>query len=396
VTREELKILLSQGPVLLDGAMGTMLMKRGLQPGRLPESMCLEHPQAVTDIHKAYLEAGSRVVYTNTFGANAPRLARAGLTVEQVVSAAVACARRAAEPCGGLVALDLGPTGQMVEPMGSLTFEEACELYAAQVRAGVQAGADLAVIESMTDLYETKAALLAVKEHSSLPVLCSMSFESSLRTYTGCHVDCMVITLEDLGADAVGANCSAGPVQLQPVAAALLERAAGPVLVKPNAGLPVTRPDGTQGYDIGSGEFARCLARFAAQGAALVGGCCGTDPDYLREAALALRGAAALPRPARDNSGLICSASKLCRYGPGTPVTSVALTGSADDDLDAASEALYNGSEALVLDLGRQDDPRDEIKAIQATVNLPLVLAGGSPEALQKALRVCSGRPGRI
>ena len=211
-------IRFDQGFLQLDGAMGTLLQQNGLKPGMHPEEMNLTAGEAVTAIHRTYIEAGSRIIYTNTFGANARKLAPAGLTPEEVIPAAVRLAKKAAEGTDALVALDMGPIGELLEPMGTLRFEDAYALFAQMAKAGAEAGADLAVIETMTDLYEAKAALLAVKENTSLPVLVSMSFEATGRTFTGCTLASMARTLEGLGADAIGINCSLGPVQAAPFA----------------------------------------------------------------------------------------------------------------------------------------------------------------------------------
>ncbi|MBO5502267.1 MAG: homocysteine S-methyltransferase family protein, partial [Clostridia bacterium] len=218
--------------------MGTLLQQNGLKPGMQPEEMNLTAGEAVTAIHRTYVEAGSRIIYTNTFGANAHKLAPTGLSPEDVIPAAVKLAKAATQGTDALVALNIGPLGELLEPMGSLTFEEAYALFAQMAKAGAAAGADLAVIETMTDLYEAKAALLAVKENTALPVLVTMSFEATGRTFTGCTLAAMAHTLEGLGADAIGINCSLGPVQAAPFIRELAKHTSLPIIAKPNAGLP--------------------------------------------------------------------------------------------------------------------------------------------------------------
>ena len=207
------ELLNTPGPVLLDGGMGTMLQARGLSIGEWPELAALEHPDWLEDIHRAYVEAGAQILCANTFGANREKLGRTGRTVEEVVPPSVEIARRAARG-RALVALDVGPTGQLLEPTGTLRFEEAVDIFAQTVRAGVQAGADLILIETMTDLQEARAALLAAKENSSLPVIVTMTYEERGRTFLGCDPASAALTLEGMGADANGVNCSLGPREI--------------------------------------------------------------------------------------------------------------------------------------------------------------------------------------
>ena len=224
-------------PLLLDGAMGTVLQQRGMEPGGQPELLNLSAPDLISEIHREYLDAGSRVLYANTFGANAHKLRKSGKSVREAISAGIALAKRVAGDRAA-VALDIGPLGELLEPMGTLSFEDAYELFREMAVAGAESGADLAVIETMTDLYETKAALLAVKENTSLPVFVTMSFDETGRTFTGCTVASMARTLEGLGADAIGLNCSTGPDRMAPLLRELSENTRLPVIAKPNAGLP--------------------------------------------------------------------------------------------------------------------------------------------------------------
>ena len=284
------KQLFSQ-PLLLDGAMGTMLLKHGLNTGERPELLCLTAPDAIEQIHRDYFAAGAQVVYTNTFGASGLKLQGSGHTPDQVIPAAVAIARKAAADFGGLVALDIGPLGELLEPMGTLPFEAAYGQFREQILAGAS-GADLIVIETMTDLQEMRAALLAAKENSPLPVFCSMSFDEGGRTFTGCDVRAMALTLEGMGADAIGINCSLGPFEIYPIAQELAQWTNLPLLIKANAGLPAVE-NGETVYKIGPEEYARGMARFLDLGASILGGCCGTDPRYIA----ALRGSSRRQEP---------------------------------------------------------------------------------------------------
>ena len=293
--------------IQLDGGMGTMLQAAGLKLGENPETLNILHPEVVKGVHSAYFAAGSQIVYTNTFGANAHKLARTSYSVEDIVTAAVTIAKEAAAPYGGMVGLDIGPLGELLEPMGTLSFDEAYELFAQQVRAGVKAGADMIAIETMTDLYEAKAALLAAKENSDLPVFVTMSFEQDARTFTGCSVSAMALTLEGLGADAIGINCSLGPVQIYDIAAKLIPWTSLPVIVKPNAGLPSVR-DGKTVYDITPEQFGVEMAKFLELGVTIMGGCCGTTPDSIRSLSANIAGKQAdFSRRTAEIPAAVCS-----------------------------------------------------------------------------------------
>ena len=260
--------------LILDGAMGTVLQQRGLSPQGRPELLNLTEPELLDSVYKEYIAAGSQVIYANTFGANGLKLAKTGHSVEEVVGAAIAVAKKAAAGTGTLVALDVGPLGELLEPMGTLSFERAYDLFREMAEAGAKAGADLIVVETMTDLYEAKAALLAAKEAAHLPVFVTMSFDAGGRTFTGCTVASMARTLEGLGADAIGLNCSLGPDLLAPLLKELCENTRLPVIAKPNAGLP----DPVDGhYDMGPEDFAQALLTCVEAGISIVGGCCGTS-----------------------------------------------------------------------------------------------------------------------
>ena len=267
--------------ILLDGGMGTMLQAAGLKLGAKPEELNITDPALIESIHARYAAAGSRIINANTFGASPHKLADSAYTLEQIITAGIANCKRACAPYGALAALDIGPLGELLEPNGTLAFEDAIEEYGRIVRAGVAAGADLVFLETFTDLYEMKAALLAVKENSTLPVLASMSFEAGGRTFTGCTVESFAATARGLGADAVGINCSLGPKEIFPMAKRLADALPGsfPVFVKPNAGLP--RADGS-GYDITPQLYAMQMKPYRELGLFAAGGCCGTTPEFIQ------------------------------------------------------------------------------------------------------------------
>ena len=266
--------------IMLDGAMGTQLQLRGLTTEQKPELAAFIMPDVLTAVHRDYARAGADILLANTFGANPRKLKGTGYTVQQVIEASIACARTAAQETGALVALDIGPIGELLAPAGTLPFEDACAQFAEMVRAGAAAGADLVFLETMTDLYELKAAILAAKENCDLPVFTSMSFEARGRTFTGCTVESYGITAAGLGADAVGINCSLGPKEILPFAQRLCRvvPAGMPVFVKPNAGLP--NLDGS--YDITPAEFAAEMAAYLPTGISMLGGCCGSEPESIR------------------------------------------------------------------------------------------------------------------
>ena len=384
--------------------MGTMLQAKGLPTGATPELVALEHPQWLLDIHTAYLDAGSQIVYANTFGANREKLAHCGVTVEEVVQAAVSLAKQAAQG-RGLVALDIGPIGQLLQPTGTLEFEEAVDIFAQVVRAGVAAGADLAVIETMTDLQEARAALLAVKENSSLPVMVTMTYESTGRTFLGCSPACAALTLEGIGADAIGINCSLGPREMPPLVEELIAWTNLPIVLKPNAGLP--HPDGS-GYDITPEEFAQSLASLAQMGVQVFGGCCGTTPEYIRLLREALSQTQVRQVP-RHVPPAVCSATKVVpidrvrvigeRINPtGKKLMKEALRrGDVDYMLGQALAQVDAGADILDVNVGLPDIDEAEmmvaaVKAIQGVTDAPLQLDSTDPVVLERALRVYCGK----
>ena len=397
--------LLNDNILILDGGMGTVLQQRGLPPGGQPELLNLTQPELLESIHREYIDAGSRVIYTNTFGANGLKLAKTGHSVEEIVTAAVAIAKKAAAGTGARVALDVGPLGELLEPMGTLPFERAYELFQEMALAGAKAGVDLIVIETMTDLYEAKAALLAAKENTDLPVFVTMSFEASGRTFTGCTVASMARTLEGLGADAIGLNCSLGPDLLAPLLKELCENTRLPVIAKPNAGLP----DPVDGhYDMGPEDFARAILPCVEAGVSIVGGCCGTTPAYIRQLSAALEGKKPGERRYQA-AGFVCTPSAPLRLS-GVRVIGERInpTGKKrfqqallEDDLDYILDVAVQQEDAGadILDVNVGYPGVDEVamlprvvKKLQSAVSLPLQLDSSNPDALEAGLRVYNGK----
>lgn len=393
--------------VFLDGGMGTQLQTRGLQPGQKPELAALEMPDVLTAIHTDYANAGADILLANTFGANAKKLAGCGHTVEDVVTASIACARKAADTTGALVALDIGPLGELLVPAGTLSFEDAYAEFAQVIRAGAAAGADLVFLETMTDLYELKAAILAAKENCALPIFTSMSFESRGRTFTGCTVESYAVTAAGLGADAVGINCSLGPKEILPFAQRLCRSvpAGVPVFVKPNAGLP--NPDGS--YNLDPDGFAAEMKEYAAIGVSMVGGCCGTTPAFIAKLHVTFS-------PLAPADKISIRRSCLCTPVRFVEVNGITVVGERINPTGKKrlQQALRDGDSAYpctqavaqaeagaqVLDVNAGLPGIDEaatleqlVKDLQAVTDLPLQLDSSNPEALSRALRIYNGKP---
>ena len=391
--------------ILLDGGMGTMLQAAGLPIGQLPELWNVTRPEAVTAIHRRYVEAGSRVLYTNTFGANRFKAAGCGRSVKELVEGGVRCARAAAEGRDVKVALDIGPTGRLLEPLGDLGFEEACEIFREIVVSGAEAGADLIVVETMSDLNEMRAAVLAAKENSNLPVWATMTFEATGRSFLGVTVGAMALTLTGLGVDALGFNCSLGPKELLGLVRELREWTALPLILKPNAGLP---DPATGEYHITPEEFAAELSQAPALGVSILGGCCGTTPEFIRAAAAALRDLRPAPRPKKTRCG-VCSATTVAetnavrvigeRINPtGKKRFQQALReGDIDYIVLRGVEQQDAGADILDVNVGLPglDEPemmRRTVRALQAAVDLPLQIDSSDPRAIEAGLRACCGK----
>ena len=400
------RVLDGRAYLVLDGAMGSMLQQRGLKAGDLPELLCLTDPDEITAIHREYVNAGSQVVTTNTFGANERKLGDAA-TVEEVFTAAVECARASG---ARYVAADIGPTGALLEPMGTLPFDEAYQLFARQVRAADAGGADLFIIETMTDLLEAKAAVLAAKENSDLPIFATMTFDETGRTFLGTDPATAAITLSALGVDALGVNCSLGPDALEPIVARMLEVSACPVMVQANAGLP-SLVDGRTVYSVTPEDYMRALRPMLAAGASIVGGCCGTDPRYIRLEADAVSGACPPERPVEPLCSLTSAQNALVLRGREVGVIGERINPTGKKKLKAAlrdgdydyvlGEAIAQadaGADVLDVNAGLPeiDEPavlRELVKRIQGVCPLPLQIDSSDPVAVEAAVRAYAGKP---
>lgn len=383
--------LLKQDFVFFDNAIGWLLLKSGLKAGQRPDIMNITAPDAVESLQRKTCEAGSDIICTNTFGANAKALKGTGYTVEEVISAAVCITKRAGMG-KSLTALDIGPIGEFFSPFGTLTFDTAYELFCEQAVAGEAAGADLAVIETMSDLIELKAAMLAVKENTKLPVFAMMTFDKNGRTMTGCRPESFAITAEGLGAVAVGINCSLSPNEIFPIAEKIAGCTSLPVIIKPNAGLPNSA---TGGYDIDAAEFARQMERFSSLGIKIVGGCCGTTAEYIKE----LRRVFASLKPdayVRDKSLRIC-----------TPMRVESLEGycchETEQDATVTSEDIIIEDTLVQADIGERilavrlpdwvspENAATVVNSIQSQSDRPLCLVSNDLAVLSRALREISG-----
>ena len=425
-------VLAGEERLLFDGGMGTMLQAVGLEAGEAPELLCLTEPQKIQAIHEAYVNAGSEVVTTNTFGANARKLAEAthaqGLvrvpTVAQVFEAAIACAR-AARP--RYVAADIGPTGSLLRPLGTMSFDEAYDLFAEQVRAADAAGADLFVIETMADLLEAKAAVLAAKENSDLPIFCTMTFGEDGRTFLGTTPEVAAVTLGALGVDVLGINCSLGPADLAPLVEQMLAWSRRPVMVQANAGLPRV-VDGQTTYDIRPEEYCAAVASMLEAGVSVVGGCCGTTPAYIAGERALLDDTGTLPVDSRlggllsggrghADSGegapfVVTSAQQLCALCPGevgvigeriNPTGKKRLkealrTSNYDYIMGEALAQERAGAQILDVNAGLPeiDEPATLVRLVedlQGVTTLPLQIDSADPLAIEAAVRIYPGKP---
>lgn len=390
---------------ILDGAMGTELLAAGLSLGQRPETLCFTNPEVVADVHRRYLQAGSDVVYANTFGANAHKLAGTGYTVEQTVTKAVRIAKEAVGESGALVALDVGPIGELLEPLGTLSFEGAYALFQEMVRAGAAAGADLIVYETMTDLGEVRAAVLAAQECCDLPIYVTMTFEENRRTFTGCTIPAMALTLEGLGVDAVGINCSLGPKEILPLAQELVEWTDLPVVIKPNAGLP---DPVTNTYHITPEEFASQMTAFAGLGITILGGCCGTTPAFIQALNRALKERAPGERKPKCRHGVCCASQVAELSGVRVIGERINPTGKKrfqqalrEHDLnyilEQGMEQQEAGADILDVNVGLPglDEAAmmtDVVKALQGVVPLPLQIDSSDPRAIEAGLRHFTGK----
>lgn len=401
-----LDFLKMKNTVLFDGAMGTMLQRAGLAGGVLPETYNFTHPDLVADIHRQYLEAGSDIISTNTFSSSRLKLAPLGLTPMQVMRQAAALARKAG---AGIVAADIGPSGLLMAPMGSLTFEDAYQLFAEQAQAAQEAGADLVLLETFSDVYEAKAALLAVKENTDLPAAVTLTFQQNGRTVMGTSPAEAVSVLEGLGADILGVNCSLGPEELLPIVLEFLRSARVPVLVQPNAGLP-RMESGQVVYPADPGAFAQALVPMIQAGAALAGGCCGTSPAFIHALRAAFQritpvrpanpqrpSAASARRTVYLDQGVAVIGDRIHPAGKGT-LTEALQKRDYNPLLAEAMDQMAAGAHILDVHVAVPGIPEavllpEATAFLQSLISMPLCLDSRDPQALAAAVRMVNGKP---
>ena len=395
----------TQQITILDGAMGTMLQQAGLKLGDRPETLSITAPDVVESIQRRYVQAGSRLLLANTFCANAHKLAGTGYAVEDVVRASIRVAKRACAGSDAKVALDIGPIGELLEPLGTLRFDEAYALFAQMIRAGVDAGADAVFFETFSDLNELRAGVLAAKECSQLPVFASMTFEQSGRTFLGVRAECAAMSLSGLGVQALGVNCSLGPVEAAPILRRMRTVTDLPLILKPNAGLP---DPATGEYNTTPEAFAEACAQLTDAGAAYIGGCCGTSPEFIAALSTALNGRMAAWESEKAYG--VCSASEICVFGQGVRVIGERINptgkkrfqqalreGDMNYIVSQAIEQEEAGAQILDVNVGlpgidEADMMRRVVTAITGAVSLPLQIDSSNPAAIEAGLRAAPGR----
>lgn len=397
--------------LFFDGAMGTILQKNGLGAGELPEIWNITHSDLILNIHKSYIDAGADVITTNTFGANELKLKDSGYTVEDVVSAAVKTAKLAAEESGKKVyiALDLGPTGKLLQPYGELPFERAYELYKQQIVCARDSGVDFVLLETMGDLYEIKAAVLAAKENCDLPVVVSMIFNEKGQLLTGADIKTAIFTLEGLGVDGIGLNCGLGPAQMLEFVKEALKYTSLPLVVNPNAGLPEC-VNGVTSYNVGPQEFSEDIKKIIELGASAVGGCCGTTPEHIKATVELCKKLPVLPVEKKHFTA-VTSYSKTTLIGEKPIIIGERINPTGKKRLKEAlvnkdfdyivSEAVKQvdkKSDVLDVNVGLPEIDEKEmltlaVKKLQSVVNTPLQIDTSDTEALEAALRIYNGKP---
>lgn len=396
--------------LLFDGGMGSLLQEKGLGPGELPETWNILHPEILTEIHKSYLDAGADIILANTFGANRLKYnENSPYGLSEIIEAAVKNAKEAVRQAGrGYVALDLGPTGKLLKPMGDLEFEDAVSIYAEIVKEGVRQGVDFILIETMSDTYELKAAVLAAKENSSLPVFATTIFDSKGKLLTGGTPKSVVAMLEGLGVDALGINCGLGPVQMKEFAEELVRYASVPVIVNPNAGLPRSE-GGKTVYDIAPEEFASVMGEILELGVSMVGGCCGTTPEHIRLLKEVCGDRKApLVEPKKDS--IITSYAMAVEFGSDPIIIGERInpTGKSkfkqalrDHNLEyilrEGMTQQENGAAVLDVNVGLPeiDEPsmmKEVVQELQAVTELPLQIDTSDAAAMEGALRIYNGK----
>ena len=414
--------LLGKRVIICDGAMGTMIQKLNIPVETHPEMLNFTHPEDIKNIYKWYYEAGSDFVSTNTFGANAFKMEGCGRSVSEIVTQAVVIAKEAAaemadklgRPC--YVALDIAPIGRLMEPAGDMTFEEAVALFKEQAEAGVKAGADLIVCETFTDIYEMKAAVVAVRETTELPLFCSVTFQEDGRMLMGTDPETMVYYLQDLGMDVLGVNCSLGPKQMVPIAETILKTCKLPVIVQPNAGLP-RMENGETVFDVTVEEYAQVMEELVEQGLSVAGACCGTSPEYIRAVASRIgkknlvKAAGALRAAEGKTPMTVCSATKTVVFDGGVKIIGERINPTGKKVLKEAVKAgnfsviedeavaqVNAGAHILDINVGLPDIDEtavmlEAVRRVSQVVDVPLQIDSASPEVLEAAVRRVNGKP---
>lgn len=398
--------LINKKRLYFDGGMGTVLQKRGLKSGDLPENWNLKHPEIIESIHREYLDSGANIITTNTFGVNCLKHDN----YEELIVAAVNCAKNAVKDYDdGFVAFDIGPLGKFLEPIGDLPFETAVEVFAKNIRVAQRCGVDLVIIETFTDCYETKAAVLAAKENSDLPIFVTNVYDENGKMLTGASIEAMVAMLEGLGVAALGTNCSLGPDKMINIIERFSKCSSLPIIANPNAGLPVM-VNGKTTYTLNARDFASSVLKLAESGANILGGCCGTEPDYIKELVDATR---SIPIRNRDDNNLsvVTSYSKAVNIGEspiligerinptGKPKLKEALKkGDIEYILEQGLTQSDAGAHILDVNVGLPEIDEAEtmekiVTALQAVCDLPLSLDSNDPAVLERAMRVYNGKP---
>ena len=396
--------------VYFDGGYGTNLQKAGLKPGELPELWNIEKPEIITGLHGQYLDAGCDILKTNTFGANVLKFSETEL--EKIIEAAVCNAKKAVSDSGysdKYVALDIGPTGKLLKPLGDLEFEEAVEIFAKTVRIGVKYGVDLILMETMNDSLETKAAVLAAKENSSLPVFVTNAYDENQKLMTGASPSVMVALLEGLGVDALGVNCSLGPDKMLPVVKELLDNVSIPVIVNPNAGLPVIKNGKTE-FDVDATSFAKSMEEIAKIGAGILGGCCGTTPEYIKKTRDLVEKTEFLSIKEKNRT-VVSSYNHTVEFSKKPVLIGERINPTGKKLLkEALREKNYEyilkegigqedaGADILDVNAGlpeinEKDVLEDLVKLLQSVTDLPLQIDTSNADAMEAALRVYNGKP---
>lgn len=398
--------LINKKRIYFDGGMGTVLQKRGLRSGELPECWSLEHPDVIEAIHREYLEAGANIITTNTFGVNCLKHSN----YEELIAAAIQCAKNATSGYNeAFVAFDIGPLGRFLEPIGDLPFEDAVEIFAKNVRIAAKYGADLIIVETFTDSYETKAAVLAAKENCDLPIFVTNVYDEDGKLLTGASVEAMVAMLEGLGVCAIGTNCSLGPDKMIPIIKKLSECSSIPIIANPNAGLPIV-VNGKAQYSLDALEFSRFSLSLAKSGASILGGCCGTEPHYIR-AVVDATSDVPLRKITEKGLTVVSSYTHTVAIGnrpiligerinpTGKPKLKQALiNGDVNYVLEQGLKQADAGAHILDVNVGLPDIDEAEamakiVTALQSVCDLPLQLDSGDPRVLERSMRLYNGKP---